>query len=264
MGRTTVHAYRTALVTGASSGIGASCARRLASIGTDLVVVARHADRLEEVAAGLRDTHGVRVEALAADLTRPDARAVVEERLADRGSPIELLVNNAGFGAPGSFAAQPVAAVQGQIALNVLALTRLAHAALPAMIERGHGGILNVSSMAGFVPAPGSAIYAATKAFVTSFSESLHAEVRGRGVHVTALCPGFTRTEFHATSGVDPGAVPGFAWLASDDVARAGLAAVAAGRPLAVPGAPYKAAAQLSRIAPRAVVRGVVTRYGRR
>ncbi len=263
MGRTTVQAYRSALVTGASSGIGASCARLLASAGTDLVVVARHPGRLAEVAARLREQHKVRVEVLAADLTEPDARAAVEARLADRDRPVELLVNNAGFGSAGSFAQQPVEIAQSQIELNVLALTRLAHAVLPGMLERSHGGILNVSSMAGFVLSPGSATYGATKAFVTSFSESLHVEVRKRGVHVTALCPGFTRTEFHAANSVDAGGIPSFAWLDSDDVARAGLAAVAAGRSLSVPGAQYKAAAQLTRFAPRAVVRAVVERFGR-
>ncbi len=221
MGRTTVQAYRSALVTGASSGIGASCARLLAAAGTDLVVVARRAGRLEELAARLADEHKVSVEVLAADLGRPDARAAVEERLADPGRPVELLVNNAGFGAAGSFASLPVESAQSQILLNVLALTRLAHAVLPEMLDRGHGGILNVSSMAGFVLSPGSATYAATKAFVTSFSESLHTEVRSRGVHVTALCPGFTRTEFHAANSVATAGVPGFAWLESDDVARA-------------------------------------------
>jgi uncharacterized protein len=263
MSRTAVHAYRSALVTGASSGIGASCARLLASAGTDLVVVARHADRLADVAAQLRDTCKVGVEVLAADLTDPAARALVEARLADRGQPVELLVNNAGFGAEGSFARQPIGNAQSQIELNVLALTRLTHAALPGMLERGHGGILNVSSMAGFVLSPGSAVYGATKAFVTSFSESLHVEVRKAGVHVTALCPGFTRTEFHAASGVDASGIPGFAWLESDDVARAGLAAVAAGRALSVPGAQYKVAAQLNRFAPRTAVRLVTERFRR-
>lgn len=263
MSRRTVQAYHSALVTGASSGIGASCARLLAAGGTDLVVVARHADRLADVAGQLRDEHKVNVEVLTADLTDPAACADVEARLADRGQPVELLVNNAGFGASGPFARQPVGNAQSQIELNVLALTRLTHAALPGMLERGHGGILNVSSMAGFVLSPDSAVYGAAKAFVTSFSESLHAEVRKAGVHVTALCPGFTRTEFHAANDVDASGIPGFAWLESDDVARAGLAAVAAGRALSVPGAQYKVAAQLNRFAPRTAVRAVTERFRR-
>jgi short-subunit dehydrogenase len=263
MGRSTVQAYRTALVTGASSGIGASCARLLAAEGTDLVMVARRAGRLQEIAGRLAGEHKIDVEVLAADLTKPDPLALVEARLADVTRPVELLVNNAGFGVSGAFAEVPADSAEGQIRLNVLALMRLTHAVLPGMLARGHGGILNVSSMAGFVLSPGGATYAATKAFVTSFSESLQVEVRKRGVHVTALCPGFTRTEFHAANPADAADVPGFAWLESDDVARAGLAAVAAGRALSVPGAQYKAAAQLTRIAPRAVVRSVVERFGR-
>ncbi len=263
MGRIITQAYRSALVTGASSGIGASCARLLAAGGTDLVVVARRHDRLDDVAATLAGEYKVNVEVLAADLTDPVARDAVEARLADKARPVELLVNNAGFGAAGPFAGMPVQRAESQIQLNVVALMRLAHAVLPGMLERGHGGILNVSSMAGFVLSPGSATYAAAKAFVTSFSESLHAEVRGRGVHVTALCPGFTRTEFHAASEVAAGGIPAFAWLDSDDVARAGLRAVAAGRALSIPGAQYKAAAQLTRVAPRALVRGLAEAFGR-
>ena len=220
MGQITAQAYRSALVTGASSGIGASCARLLAAAGTELVLVARRLDRLTDVAARLAAEHKVNVEVLAADLTEPRARAPVEARLADRARPVELLVNNAGFGTSGPFAGQPVRSAESQIQLNVVALTRLAHAALPGMLERGHGGILNVSSMAGFLLAPGGATYSATKAFVTSFSESLHAEVRKRSVHVTALCPGFTRTGFHAANGVEVRDIPGFAWLDSDDVAQ--------------------------------------------
>jgi uncharacterized protein len=263
MDRITAQAYRSALVTGASSGIGASCARLLAAGGTDLVLVARGLGKLTELAARLADEHKVNVELLAADLTEPQACAAVEARLADAARPVELLVNNAGFGVSGPFAASPVASAESQIKLNVLALTRLAHAVLPGMLERGHGGILNVSSMAGFLLAPGSATYAATKAFVTLFSESLRVEVRRQGVHVTALCPGFTRTEFHAANPAAAGGIPRFAWLDSDDVARAGLAAVAAGRSLSIPGGQYRAAAQLTRIAPRGVLRAVVARFGR-
>jgi uncharacterized protein len=263
MSSRTVQAYRNALVTGASSGIGASCARLLARAGTDVVLVARDAGRLEEVAAQLRDRCKVSVEVLAADLTDRAGRDRVEARLADHSRPVELLVNNAGFGTAGPFARQPAESAERLIELNVLALTRLAHAVLPGMLGRGHGGILNVSSVAGFFVSPDSAVYSATKAFVTSFSESLHVEVRRAGVHVTALCPGFTRTEFHAAGEVDASAVPGFAWLESDDVARAGLAAVAAGRALSVPGAQYKVATQLNRFTPRAVMRAATGRLRR-
>jgi short-subunit dehydrogenase len=249
------HAYRTALVTGASSGIGERLARLLAADGCDLIVVARRAERLDLLAAELRDAHHVRVEVLAADLTTPDGLLAAESRLADPGRPVELLANNAGFGLSGSFADLPASGAEAQIRLNVLALARLTHAVLPGMLQRGHGGVLNVSSMAGLLVSPGGATYAATKAFVTSFSESLHAEVAGRGVHVTALCPGLTRTEFDAEGHEGAASAPSFAWLDADRVARAGLDAVAAGRPLSVPGAQYKAIAGLARVVPRRVLR---------
>jgi len=246
------HAYQSALVTGASSGIGERLARRLAADGCDLVILARRTGRLEALAAELRGAHRVRVEVLTADLTSPDGLAAATGRLSDPDRPVELLVNNAGFGSSGSFADLPAGRAQAQVRLNVTAVVRLTHAALPGMLRRGHGGILNVSSVAGFVPSPGAATYGATKAFVTSFSESLAAEVKGRGVHVTALCPGFTRTDGRGRSGVTPAAL---AWLDADQVARAGLEAVAAGRVLSVPGAQYKSAVSLSRVVPRAVVR---------
>jgi short-subunit dehydrogenase len=161
-------------------------------------------------------------------------------------------VNNAGFGSSGSFADLPAGTAEDQIRLNVTAVVRLTHAALPGMLQRGHGGVLNVSSVAGFVPSPGAATYGATKAFVTSFSENLSAEVKHRGVHVTALCPGFTRTE----RGDVPASAPaGLAWLDVDKVARAGLDAVAAGRVLTVPGAQYKSVVSLTRVVPRGVLR---------
>lgn len=242
--------YGTALVTGASSGIGESFARILAARGTDLVIVARRADLLDGLAAELR--HRVGVEVLAADLTDPAQRAAVEERTAG----VDLLVNNAGYGAFGAFADLALADQLTEIELNVVALVRLTHAALPGMLERGHGGVLNVASMAGFVPSPGTATYGATKAYVAAFSESLHAEVASHGVHVTALCPGFTRTdEQHAAN---------LLWLRRTDVARAGLAAVTAGRPLCVPGLQYKVAAPLLRLIPRPLLRAGVDRMWRR
>ena len=249
------HVYRTALVTGASSGIGERLAGLLAADGCDLIVVARRAGRLEEVAAGLRAAHHVQVEVLAADLTAPAGLLAVESRLASAGQPVELLVNNAGFGLSGSFADRPADGAEAQIRLNVLALVRLTHAVLPGMLQRRHGGVLNVSSVAGFLVSPGAATYGATKAFVTSFSESLHTEVSGRGIHVTALCPGLTRTEFQDEGHEGAGSGPAFAWLDAGRVARAGLDAVAAGRPVSVPGAQYKAIVPLARIVPRRVLR---------
>ncbi|TDD69031.1 SDR family oxidoreductase [Actinomadura darangshiensis] len=244
------HAYRTALVTGASSGIGESFARLLAGRGTDLVIVARRAELLDGLARELVERYRVAVEVVAADLTDPAQRAEVEARL--RAEPVELLVNNAGYGAFGAFAELPLNDHLAQIDLNVAALVRLTHAALPGMIERGRGGVLNVSSMSGFTPSPGSATYGATKAYVASFSESLHSEVAGKGVHVTALCPGFTRTEDDVP--------PNLLWLRRDDVARAGLEAVSAGRALCVPGVQYKAALPALRLVPRPLLRAAVNR----
>lgn len=258
-----MQAYRSALVTGASSGIGEGFARELASRGTALVLVARRTDQLEALAAQLRARHRVEVEVHPADLTEPDQLRTVEERLSDPSRPVELLVNNAGFGTSGPFAELPVDREEQQIRLNVLALVRLTHAALPAMLDRGHGGVLNVSSMAGSLGAPYNATYCATKSYVTIFSEGLHAEVRRHGVHVTALCPGFVRTEFQARSETNTDGLPGFAWLRVEPVVRDGLAAVSAGRAVCVPGAQYKAAAPLTRVLPRALVRTVVARVWR-
>ncbi|TDD76858.1 SDR family NAD(P)-dependent oxidoreductase [Actinomadura rubrisoli] len=243
-------AYRTALVTGASSGIGESFARLLAGRGADLVIVARRADLLDGLARELVERYRVAVEVVAADLTDPFQREEVERRL--RADPVELLVNNAGYGAFGAFAELPLDDQLAEIELNVTTLVRLTHAALPGMVARGRGGVLNVASMAGFTPSPGSATYGATKAYVLSFSESLHSEVAAKGVHVTALCPGFTRTEDDAP--------PNLLWLRREDVARAGLDAVATGRALSVPGAQYKAALPALRLVPRPLLRAAVNR----
>lgn len=178
----------------------------------------------------------MQVEVLSADLTTPAGLPAAESRLADPGRPAELLVNNAGFGISGSFADIPASGAEARIRLNVLALVRLTRAVLPGMLQRGHGGILNVSSVAGLLISPGGATYAATKAFVTSFSASLHAEVAGRGVHVTALCTGLTRSESHARGHEGTASAPAFGWLDAGRVAQAGLDAVVAGRLVSVPG----------------------------
>ncbi len=192
---TTAHGgpRRSALVTGASAGIGAAFAEALAREQYDLVLVARRADRLEELAKRLRDARGVAIEVLAADLTDGAGLARVVARVEE--GPPDLLVNNAGHGSFGNFAELDIDREVGEIQLNVVALVRLTRAALPGMIRRGHGAIINVSSMAGFQPMPFNATYGATKAFVNSFTEALHEELRGTGVRVQALCPGFTRTD---------------------------------------------------------------------
>ncbi|MDL4771774.1 SDR family NAD(P)-dependent oxidoreductase [Actinomadura xylanilytica] len=243
-------AYRTALVTGASSGIGESFARLLAGRGTDLVIVARRTDLLDRLARDLVERYRVAVEVIAADLTDPVQRGAVERRL--RAEPVELLVNNAGYGAFGPFAELPLGDQLTEIELNVTALVRLTHAVLPGMIARGRGGVLNVASMSGFAPSPGSATYGATKAYVASFSESVHAEVAAKGVHVTTLCPGFTRTEDDAPANL--------LWLRREEVARAGLDAVSLGRALCVPGAQYRAALPALKLVPRPLLRAAVNR----
>jgi short-subunit dehydrogenase len=250
--------WSTALVTGASSGIGRALAVRLAADGSDLVVVARRRDRLQDLADELSAAHHVRVEILVADVTDPAQLATVEERLRSGEPPVDLLVNNAGLGAQGAFADIPIDWQEGQIRLNVLAPVRLSHAALEGMLRRGRGGILNVSSIAGLQPMPHVATYAATKAYLSSFSHALHEEVRHQGVAVTALLPGFTRTEFHEAAGMSRSIVPGRAWMKADTVARAGLRAVGRGRAQCVPGLGYRVLTVVSGLTPWSVSRRIL------
>lgn len=250
--------WSTALVTGASSGIGRAVAVRLAADGVDLVVVARRRALLDALADELSAAHGVGVEVLVADVTDPAQLAEVEARLGADASPVDLLVNNAGLGAQGDFADIPLDWQEGQIRLNVLAPVRLSHAALQGMLARGHGGILNVSSIAGLQPMPHVATYAATKAYLSSFSHALHEEVRHHGVTVTALLPGFTRTEFHEAAGMSRSVVPGRAWMSADTVARAGLRAVGRGRAQCVPGLGYRILTGISSVTPWSVSRRVL------
>lgn len=244
--------FTSALVTGASSGIGEAMVEVLGEAGISTVVVARRGDRLDELAA--RFEH---VEVLVADLTTKKGLAAVVARVADTALPIDLLVNNAGFGTSGNFHELDADRLDREVQLNIAALTRLSHAALSAMIPRGRGFLLNVSSVASFQPAPKLAVYAATKAYVTSLTESLHEEVRGTGVHVTALCPGLTRTEFQSVSSSDSysGQYPTFAWLEAREVAQAGLDDVARGKALSVPGVLYKGMVTGSSLMPRGLAR---------
>jgi short-subunit dehydrogenase len=244
--------FTSALVTGASSGIGESMVHLLAQAGVPTVVVARRSDRLHELAARYGG-----IEVLAADLGTHDGLAAVAVRVASADSPIDLVVNNAGFGTSGEFHTIDPDRLDGEIQLNVAALTRISRAALGVMVPRGSGHLLNVSSVASFQPAPKLAVYAATKAYVTSLTESLHEEVRGTGVKVTALCPGLTRTEFQSVSNTEHYATnyPGFAWLDADEVAQAGLDAVAKGKALSVPGAVYKGLAAATGFTPRNLTR---------
>lgn len=255
----------TALVTGASAGIGRALAERLARQGTDLVLVARDRARLERLAAELRAAHRVEVEVLVADLADRAQTGVVCDRLADPDRPVDLLVNNAGLGQGRSFLDNEVRSEEAALDVMVRAVLLTCHAAGRAMRDRGHGAILNVSSVASF-SADGP--YSAAKSYVTVFSESLAGQLRGSGVTVTALCPGLTRTEFHDRARMRLPGVPAGMWLDADEVARQALADVAAGRVVSVPGPQWRVLSLLVRAAPRPLVRGgaarVVERMRRR
>ena len=237
----------TALITGPTSGIGNAFARRLAADGWDLVLVSRDEARLEKVAAGLRESSGRDVEVLAADLTDPAARAAVAERLADAARPVDLLVNNAGSSTPAGMLETSLAAEAATLEVLVKAVLELSKAAAPAMVARGRGGIINVSSVSGYLP---RGTYGAAKAWVTAFSRSLSRELAGTGVRVLATCPGLTRTEFHDRGGFDLAKVPNFMWLSADDVVDDALRALAAGRDVTVPGRQWKAVIAVSRHLP--------------
>ena len=257
MGRDRGH-WRTALVTGASSGIGRAFAVALARKGTDLVVVARRRAELDLLAAELIGTHGRSVEVMEVDLVDPAQRGAVEARLADAGRPVDLLVNSAAIGTQGLFAAVPVDRQEREILLNVLALARLTRAALPGMIERGRGGVVNVSSLAGDQGLPMWANYAATKSYVTNFSRALQTELRGTGVKVLILRPGLTRTGFYEETGFTPDTVPGPAWMTAEAVAEGALRSLARGRRESVPGAHNRGLAIASRLSPWVLTREVL------
>ena len=251
--------WQRAMVTGASSGIGEAIAWQLAAQGTDLVLVARRRDRLQALADQLL----VDVEIVVADLADDEQCEVAEARLVSEQAPIDLLVANAGIAWIGSILDSEVDGADTMIRLNVLSLARMVHRALPGMVAAGRGGILVTSSTASFQPVPYSANYAATKAFVTSLAEAVHAEVEGTGVYVTALCPGPTRTEIEDANGMATSA-PDFLYADADGVARAGLAGLAENHALVIPGAGNKIGAMLPRLVPRSVTRRLVKRlYGR-
>jgi len=245
---------RLALVTGASAGIGRAFAERLARDAWDLVLVARRRERLEELAARLSEAHGRRIEVVAADLSRADGVRAVEERIAKEPT-LELLVNNAGFGTSGPFADLDADAEEEEIRLNVLALLRLTHAAIAAFGTRRHGSVVNVSSLAGFQPAPYNATYAATKAFVNSFTQAVSEELRGSGIKLQLLCPGFTRTEFQEVAGIATDEIPGFAWMAPEAVVDASLEALRSGELVVIPGRGNKVMGAVIRALPAAVAR---------
>jgi short-subunit dehydrogenase len=245
----------TALVTGATSGIGAEFAEQLAQRGDDLVVVARDAARLEETARTLRNSHGIDVEVLAADLAKPDDTERVAGRLADPQRPVDLLVNNAGFGMHTRLLDEGMATeIDTALAVMARAVVVLGGAAGRAMSARGRGAIVNVSSTAGWVYL---GAYSAVKAFVTSYTEGLALELRGSGVTATVLCPGWVRTEFHERAGLRTSRIPGPAWVDVDRLVHDCLADVAHGRVLSIPTKRWRVAITLAEHAPRRALRSV-------
>ncbi|MFC9973422.1 SDR family NAD(P)-dependent oxidoreductase [Spirillospora sp. NPDC127200] len=252
----------TALITGATAGIGAAFARRLAADGFDLVLLARDAERLDATARELGGEYAVHAETLVADLAADEGITAAEARLAEG---VDLLVNNAGFGNKGAFLDVPVADEAAMLKVHCEAVLRLTHAALPGMLERGRGGVVNVSSVAAFAT---RGTYGASKAWVVSFSQGVAQDIAGRagsaGVRVMALCPGFVRTEFHERAKMDVSGIPEFMWLDRDAVVDTALRDLRRGAVVSVPGAQYKAIVGLSRLVPRDLVGKLSSRTGRR
>lgn len=259
----------TALITGGTAGIGRAFAGKFAALGYDLVLVARNQERLDEAAAELRGEAGgerehgpVRVETLSADLATVEGRASVEERLGEKERPVDILVNNAGFGLGHSFRSGSLDDEERLIDVHIRAVLRLTHAALPGMVLRGKGSVINVASVAAFVP---RGTYSASKAWVVSFSESVAAELNGTGVRCMALCPGFTHTEFHDRAEVDPNEIPSWMWLDASDVVDSAIDDLRKGLTVSVPSVKYKALVGASKVVPRRlstrVGRGVSKRW---
>ena len=253
-----------ALITGASSGIGAAFAQALAARTYDLILVARRKDRLEEQARSLEQSHEIRAEVVPADLAADDGIAALEQRIAQAPN-LEILVNNAGFGTKGKFFTLDVHSQDQMHRLHVLATMRLTHAALRGMTARGKGGIINVSSVAAFWQSPGSVSYCATKCWMNSFTEGLAFELASAGspVKVQALCPGYTLSEFHDSAGMDRKLIPKSLWMRAEDVVADSLRGLERGRTIVVPGWRYKAAVFLMKHTPRFVLRRVAVRQQR-
>ena len=243
-----------ALVTGASSGIGEVFADFLASNDHDLVIVARDLTRLHERADRWRGKYGIEVEVISADLSNSADISVIESRLREVSNPVDVLINNAGFGINKSFTLSKIDEEQALLDVLVTAPMRLMHAALPRMKESNRGTIINVSSVAGWIA---GGTYSAAKSYLTVSTESLHTELRGTNVRVHALCPGFTRTEFHQRGRMKMGGLPGFMWLSAEDVVRDSWQAAESGKAISVPGWQYKILSSISRFGPRPLVRKV-------
>ncbi len=247
--------WRRALITGASSGIGEAMARRLAAEGTALVLVARNVAALESLASEFRSR--VEVEVLPADLSDASQVAAVAERIGADTDPVDLVVNNAGFGYHHQVADAELGRELGMVAVNVEAVVHLTHAASQVLRRRGRGGIVNLSSVAGTAASPGLATYAASKSFVTSYTQAVHEELKPHGVSVTAVCPGFTRTDFQRRADYDPTSLPDFVWQSADTVARAALDGARRNAATVVPGWHNKMAVTVVKLTPTALVRRI-------
>jgi hypothetical protein len=257
---------RLALVTGASAGIGAALARVYAAHGYDLALSARREDRLRELADEVRLAHGVETLVIPADLADAAAPAAILGEIEAHGRHVDALINNAGYGLVGPYADSRWEDQAASLQVMVTAVAELTHRALPGMIERKFGRIVNVASLAGILPgSPGGGLYGALKAFVISFSQTLHAELLTSGVHVSALCPGFTWSEFHDVNNSREvvGSMPAWLWMGADEVAASGYEAAEANRPLCVPGAPNKAIAALAHLLPEEWTMAVLARRRR-
>ena len=244
----------TALVTGATAGIGAAYAKRLAKEGYDLILVARDKKRLTDSAKSLSMEFGVKCEILVADLTKSTQLAKVEKRLASKVKPIEVLINNAGFGINKSFLDSARDAEQALLDVLVTAPMRLTHSVLPIMKERNSGIVVNVSSVASWIA---GGTYSAAKSYLTVFTESLHTELRGTKVNISALCPGFTRTEFHQRGRMKMTGLPNFMWLSAEKVVARSWKAAKSGKAISVPGWQYLILSSISRFGPRPLVRRI-------
>lgn len=251
----------TALITGSTAGIGAAFARRLAADAHDLVLVARDTERLTEQATELHDRHGIEAEVLTADLATDEGIEAVAARLGDRRNPVDLLINNAGFGNKGRYLDVSMADELRMLKVHIEAVLRLTSAATEAMRERGRGGVVNVASVAAFVP---RGTYGASKAWVVQFTQGAARDLAGSGVRLMALCPGFVRTEFHQRAGMGTDTIPNWMWLDADKLVGAALADLARGRTVSVPDPRYKALMGLVKVTPRGLLGGVTARTGRK
>ncbi|MEN2419976.1 SDR family NAD(P)-dependent oxidoreductase [Streptomyces rimosus] len=251
----------TALITGATAGIGAAFARRLAGDGHNLVLVARNEKRLREQATELHDRHGVEVSVLVADLATDDGIATVEKRLGDRTHPVDLLVNNAGFGNKGEFLEVPMADELTMLKVHCEAVLRLTSEAVKGMRERRRGGVVNVASVAAFVP---RGTYGASKAWVVQFTQGAARDLAGSNVRLMALCPGFVRTEFHERAGMGTDNIPDWMWLDADKLVDAAMKDLARGKSLSVPDPRYKALMGVAKLAPRNLLGGITSKTGRK